>query len=162
MFKITLQKYSLYFCSIILNTAFGLLSSHKQVLKRITGSLASLKSVLRVLICFPGFKTDYILFLSICKLYEKLGHGKESMGDPENVSSHKLPRSHDFNRKKKRSITCNQMQTLSKEHKFEKFPSEDDTKTVSKPNKPQITLQFPIILDDTNCLIFGSGIKITL
>lgn len=143
MFKIVLQKYKLYFCSIILNTAFGLLSSHKRVLKRITGSLASLKSVLRVLICFPGFNTDYILFLSICKLYEKLGHGKESMGDPEKVSRHKLPEAMIL-KGKKRLIICNQMQTLSKEHKFEKFPSEDDTKSVSKPNKPQITLQFPL------------------
>lgn len=29
-------------------------------------------------------------FLCICKLYENLGHGKESMGGgPENASSHK-------------------------------------------------------------------------
>lgn len=53
-------------------------------------------------------------------------------------------------------------QKVPTEQKFEKLPSEDDTKSLSKPKTSQTTLQFTTILDDTNCLIFRSGIKIML
>lgn len=82
------------------------------------------------------------------------------MGDTENVSSHKPPEAMILKRKK-RLIPCNH-RNFPQNRSLKSFPSEDDTKSISKPKKPQTTLQFTIIVDYSNCLIFGSVIKIML
>lgn len=118
----SLKIITLYFCNIILATAFGLLSSHKQKLKRITGSLASSKSARRVLICFPGFKPECPLFLTFASYMRSWGVGRAEKQGPEILSGHKTPDSSwDFKGKKKGWILCNHI-NFPKSRDLNSFP----------------------------------------